>query len=352
MYGLSIHVAMNRTILLAAVVAIIVVIGVVAVLVYRNETVVQKSTGSTYYPVTVRDASGRNVTLYTSPSRIVSLAPSDTQVLVSLGLGKELVGVDYYSYLLLKYLNATSDLPQNVTVFSPSISPNISGIVALRPSVVVDELGLIGDYSTQLSEAGLTTFYTNADYAGNYTAIEESITTLGKLFDRNTQAVELVNWMNTRIHSYESQGDTSVAYLLWVNPDHTFYTAGSNTFINTILNLSGGVNVFSNTTGYPVLSPESLIVGNPQIIIAQELTNLSYTLYMINTMPGIANVSAYTNHRVYVMSQNLPTFLLDEPGPLSVYAIQMINLAIKGDAPSYISSAWVESELNVTLPVF
>ena len=147
MYGLSIHVAMNRTILLAAVVAIIVVIGVVAVLVYRNETVVQKSTGSTYYPVTVRDASGRNVTLYTSPSRIVSLAPSDTQVLVSLGLGKELVGVDYYSYLLLKYLNATSDLPQNVTVFSPSISPNISGIVALRPSVVVDELGLIGDLS-------------------------------------------------------------------------------------------------------------------------------------------------------------------------------------------------------------
>ncbi|PSN92868.1 ABC transporter substrate-binding protein, partial [Candidatus Marsarchaeota G2 archaeon ECH_B_SAG-M15] len=190
---------MNRTILLAAVVAIIVVIGVVAVLVYRNETVVQKSTGSTYYPVTVRDASGRNVTLYTSPSRIVSLAPSDTQVLVSLGLGKELVGVDYYSYLLLKYLNATSDLPQNVTVFSPSISPNISGIVALRPSVVVDELGLIGDYSTQLSEAGLTTFYTNADYAGNYTAIEKSITTLGKLFDRNTQAVELVNWMNKRI---------------------------------------------------------------------------------------------------------------------------------------------------------
>ncbi len=343
---------MNRSVLLGVIVAVIVVIGAVTVLVYRNGAVVHKSAGSGYYPVTVTDASGRNVTLYTQPTRIVSLAPSDTQDLVSLGLGKELVGVDYYSYLLLKYLNATSDLPQNVTVFSPSLSPNISGIVALRPSVVVDELGLIGDYSAQLSAAGLTTFYTNADNAGNYTAIEQGILALGKLFDRNTQAEELVNWMNTKIHSYETRGDTSVAYLLWVNPDHTFYTAASGTFINAIINLSGGVNVFSNTTGYPVLSPESLILGNPQVIIAQELTNLSYTQYMIGTMPGITNVSAYTNHRVYVMSQNLPTFLLDEPGPLSVYAIPMINLAVKGDAPSYISSAWVESELNVSLPVF
>lgn len=352
MYGLSIHVAMNRTVLLAVVVAIIVVIGVVATLVYRNQTGVQKSTASTYYPVTVRDASGRNVTLYTQPTRIVSLTPSDTQILVSLGLGKDLVGVDYYSYILLKYLNATSDLPQNVTVFSASLSPNISGIVALRPSLVIGEIGIIGDYSTQLSAAGLTTFYTNDDFAANYTAIEQSITTLGRLLDRNTQAAELVNWMNTKIHSYESQGYTSVAYLLWVNPDYTFYTAGSGTFINAILNLSGSVNVFSNTSGYPVLSPERLIQANPQVILAQEVSNLSYTLYLINTMPGIANVSAYTNHRVYVMSQNLPTFLLDEPGPLSVYAIPMISLAIKGEAPSYMSSAWVEGELNVSLPVF
>jgi ABC-type Fe3+-hydroxamate transport system, periplasmic component len=352
MYGLSIHVAMNKTLLLAIFVVVVVALGVTAAAVYRYKSTGSKPTNSSYYPVTLKDASGRNITLYAQPTRIVSLAPSDTQILVSLGLGKELVGVDYYSYLLLKYLNDTSELPQNVTVFSPSLSPNISGIVALRPNIVIDELGLIGDYSAQLSEAGLTTFYTNDDYAGNYTAIEGSIALLGKLFDRNTQAMELINWMNSRIQTYESRGYTSVAYLLWINPDHTFYTAGSNTFINTILNLSGGVNVFSNSTGYPVLSPESLVLEDPQVIIAQELTNLSYTLYMINTTLGISNVSAYANHRVYVMSENLPTFLLDEPGPLSVYAIQMINLAIKGDAPSYISSAWVESELNVTLPVF
>ncbi|TRM84937.1 ABC transporter substrate-binding protein, partial [Sulfolobus sp. E3] len=57
--------------------------------------------------------------------RIVSLAPSDTQILISLGLGKYIVGIDYYSYQLLKYLNMTSLLPKNVTVFSQITPPNV-----------------------------------------------------------------------------------------------------------------------------------------------------------------------------------------------------------------------------------
>ncbi|MEM0120782.1 MAG: ABC transporter substrate-binding protein [Thermoprotei archaeon] len=344
---------MNKTLLIAVLVVVIIVVGAVVVSVYRSGTTGHNTTTtSAYYPVTVTDASGRNVTLYTEPTRIVSLAPSDTQDLVALGLGKMIVGVDYYSYLLLKYLNATSDLPQNVTVLSTYPSPNVSGIVSLHPSVVVDEIGLIGSYASQLSSAGLTTFYTNDDSAANFSVIESTITTLGRLFDRNTQAEELIGWMNTKIQSFESKGDTSVAYLLWVNPDYTFYTAGSGVFVNSIINLSGGVNVFSNTSGWPVLSPSKLILANPQVIIAQELNNLSYTQYMIGTMPGINSVSAYVNHRVYVMSENLPTFLLDEPGPLSVYAVKMIGLMISGEAPSYISSAWVESQINVSLPVF
>ncbi|PSN82858.1 ABC transporter substrate-binding protein [Candidatus Marsarchaeota G2 archaeon ECH_B_SAG-F08] len=342
---------MNRTILAVVLLVVVLVIGL-AVTVIQTRRGVSGSTPTSYYPITLKDASGQNVTIHSEPQRIVSLAPSDTQFLIALGLGKQIVGVDYYSYLLLKYLNATSDLPQNVTIVNTYPSPNISGLVALHPSVVIDEIGLIGNYASDLSQAGLTTFYTNADYAQNYTAVESYILTLGKLFDRNKEAQQVVNWMNQKIQSFETSGDTSVAYLLWINPDHTFYTAGSGNFINAIIQLAGGSNVFSNTSGYPVLSPSRLILANPQVIIAQELTNFSYTNYMINTMPGITSVSAYQQNRVYIMSENLPTFLLDEPGPLSVYAIQMIKLMIEGKAPHYVSSEWVESTLNVTLPVF
>lgn len=345
---------MNKSTLIAVVVAVVVVVAAVAASAayyyYRGGSA--STTTQSYYPVTLTDASGRNVTIPSQPTRIVSLAPSITQVLIGLGLGKQLVGVDYYSYQLLELLNATGYLPSNVTVFPPSEQPNVSGIVGLRPSIVLDEIGLIGQYSSQLSQAGLLTFYTNADFAANYTEIERWITTLGKVFDRNAQAQELVDWMNQKISQYRVAGTTSVAYLLWINPDYTFYTAGSGTFINAIIGLAGGVNVFANESQYPQLSPSRLVLANPQVIFSQEVFNLSYTQHLIDTMPGISSVSAYQNGHVYVISQELPAYLVNEPGPLSVYAIAMVKAIVEGVAPSYITTEWVVSEFNVTLPVF
>lgn len=345
---------MKKTIAIAiAIVIIAVIIGAtIGLYYYYYKPSSSVSSQVSYYPITVKDASGKNITIYSQPTRIISLAPSDTQDLIALGLGKYIVAVDYYSYLLLQMLNATNLLPKNVTVFSPSLNLNITGIVALKPDIVVDEIGLIGSQASLLSQAGITTVYTNADFASNYTEIENWILLLGKVFNRNQQAQQLVNWINEKIKAFEAKGNSTVGYLLWINPDYTFYTAGSGTFIDAIINLAGGINVFHNSKGYPVLTPSNLLLSNPQIIIAQELTNLTYTYYMIRNMPGIANVSAYQLNRIYVMSENLPTFLLNEPGPLSVYAIEMVKLIILNQAPSYISTQWVKNTLNVTLPVF
>lgn len=306
-----------------------------------------------YYPVTVKDASNRSVTVSAFPTRIVSLAPSDTQDLIALGLGKYIVGVDYYSYQLLVLLNATSDLPRNVTVFAPSLSLNVSGIVSLNPSIVVDEIGLISTQdAAKLAQAGLLTFYTNADFAPNYSVIAQWIVALGQVFNRNVEAQLVVGWMNQKIAQYEAAGVNRVAYMLYINPDYTFYTAGSGTFINAIIGLAGGVNVFANYSGYPVVTPSNLLLANPQVIFAQEVYNQSYTLYLINNMQGISSVDAYKNHQIYVLSQDLPAYLLNEPGPLSVYAIGMLAAIIGGRAPTYITTTWVVSEFNVTLPVF
>jgi iron complex transport system substrate-binding protein len=50
-----------------------------------------------YYSISVKDATGQNVTFYSQPTRIVSLAPSVTQNLIALGLSRYIIGVDYYS---------------------------------------------------------------------------------------------------------------------------------------------------------------------------------------------------------------------------------------------------------------
>jgi iron complex transport system substrate-binding protein len=273
------------------------------------------------------------------------LAPSDTQILVSLGLGKYIVGMDRYSYELLKYLNMTNLIPNNVTVFNQIYPPNISGILLLHPTVVIVEKGLTGSYLQQLEEAGLNVLVTNNDYATSFPQIENTILQIGKYFNLTQNAEQLINWMNERISEFSSPGNVSVAYLLWVYPNLNFYTVGGNVFINSIITLAGGVNVFSNYSGYPKLTPSNLILSKPSIIIAQEEYNLTYTNYLISQYHYI------NESKVYILG-NFATSLLNEPGPLSVYSIRMINMITKGETPKYISDSWLMANLNVTLPVF
>jgi len=284
--------------------------------------------------------------------RIVSLAPSDTQILVSLGLGKNIVGIDEYSYQLLKYLNMTSQLPYNVTIFQQIYPPNISGIISLNPTTVIGEIGLLGSYAEKLNATGLHLVLTNDDYASNFYQIEDSIRYLGDVFNSTNQSQELISWMNTKIGNFTVSGNSTVAYLLWICPNEEFYTVGGNTFISNVISLAGGVNVFGEYSDYPILDPSQLIESNPQVIIVQEIYNVSYTQYLISHMPGIQNTTAYKDHRVYILSEGMPANLLNEPGPLAVYSIQMIKLIIGESAPPYINTSWIMKNINPTLPVF
>ncbi|MEM4075284.1 MAG: ABC transporter substrate-binding protein [Metallosphaera sp.] len=286
--------------------------------------------------------------------RIVSLAPSDTQILVSLGLGKDIVAVDQYSYSLIKLLNETKCLPQNVTVLQLQAGspPNVSGLVLLHPSIVIDEEGLIGSYATLIKNAGLHLLLTNDDYAQNFSQITASILNVSNQIGAKSQGEKLVSWMNDKLQSFSTQGNVSVAYLLYICPNYEFYTAGGNVFINDIITKAGGSNVFSNQSGYPLLGPSSLDLANPQVIIAQEVYNISYTEFLISHMPGITSTRAYQENRIYVLSQNLPTDLINEPGPLSVYSVEMVRDILNNASPHYVNSSFVLKDLNVSLPVF
>ncbi|MCI2413712.1 MAG: ABC transporter substrate-binding protein [Candidatus Aramenus sp.] len=295
--------------------------------------------------------------LHSSPTsvrtmRIVSLSPSDTQVLVSLGLGKDIVGLDSYSYSLIQELNDTSYLPKNVTVF-PQIYPvNVSGVISLSPTAVVGEEGLIGSYVQKMEEAGLNVIVTNADYASNFYQIENIISYLGKEFNATQEAQNLTSWMNKEIANFTVTGNITVAYLLWICPNEDFYTAGGNTFISDVISLAGGVNVFAGQSGYPLLDPSQLLLANPQVMVVQEVYNLSYTEYLISHIPGVQNLTAYKEGRIYVLSDNLPADLLNEPGPLAVYGVEMMKEIIQGETPSFVSTEWVKENLRPSLPVF
>lgn len=279
--------------------------------------------------------------------RIVSLAPSDTQILISLGLGKDIVGLDEYSFELLQDLNETSLIPSNVSVFSSISPPNISGILLLHPNIVVLEYGLDSQYIPDMEKAGLNLLITNNDYALSLAQIEENILNIAQQFNETQVGKEIVNWMNSQMINYTPS--VNVAYLDYICPNGEAYTAGGNVFINNLLVLAGGNNVFANESGYPLVTVSKILIVNPQVIIAQCIYNYTYTIQLIEKY--YSNTSAVRDGKVYVIS-GLAVDLIDEPSVLSVYGAVLFHDILIGKAPHYINTMWVKENLNVSLPVF
>ncbi|MBP1357519.1 MAG: ABC transporter substrate-binding protein [Sulfolobus sp.] len=332
---------------------IVVIVVVAAIATGMSFLYITKNGEHTTTPITITDALGRAVTIPYGPSRIVSIAPSVTQILVSIGLGKQLIGVDYWSYQLLEYLNETYILPPNVTIINSIYPPNTTGIILLYPQIVVADGGLQGEYEQQFQHAGLNVLFLKGTMDTNFSQIESDILLAGEAFDHIKQANDLISWMNELLAKFNSSArNVTIAYIGWINPDGSFYSAGGNTFINGIIKEAGGTNVFQNLSGYPLVSPTQLIIANPDIIIVVAMYNYSYTLQLLNNIPGIQNLTAYKLHHIYILSDGLPEYLLEEPAPLAVYAVGMLDYIINGTAPHYIDTTWIKENLNVTLPIF
>ncbi len=309
-----------------------------------------------YYPLTMEDGLGQTVTISSYPSRIVSVAPSDTQILVSLGLGSKIIGADFYSAQLLQELNESSLIP-NAHVITGVYPLNVTGIVVLKPSIVVADAGLEGSYYNEMRNANLSVFYTHGDLDVNFHEIENDVMMTATVFDRVNQGDQVVSWMNHKVEEFSSNEEIgSVAYVLWICPDFSFYTVGGNTFISNVMSHAGGMNVFSSQSGYPLDHISQLIESDPDVLIFTEMYNVSYTEGMIHEMeqeyPALHNVTAFKDDRIYILDQGLPVSIMNEPAPLSVYGIEIVHEIMDGEAPHVINQTWIQDDLNVSLPVF
>jgi ABC-type Fe3+-hydroxamate transport system, periplasmic component len=335
-----------RTSAIAVTLVVVIILGLTVFLAYQRSSINVSPTP--YYPVSVIDGLGRNVTIASFPSRIVSLAPSDTQILVALGLGKDIVGVDYYSYQLLQELNMTSVLPPNVTVLPPNVtypSLNAEAIEVLNPSLVVGDAGIDGGYLSQFQSANLNVIFTRGDLDTNFSGIYQDIYLLGKVFHVEPQAQELVQWMESKVSKYSSNSYVPVAYVICWTPQNDFYTVSKGSFINGIIQSAGGDNLYANLSNpYPEVSGETILAYRPPIIIANCVYNVSYTQNIINSYVTYP-------HKLYVVGCPLPVSLLNEPGPLSVYGLAMMRAMLNGTAPTFVTDSFLQ-RLNVTLPVF
>lgn len=263
----------------------------------------------------VFDDLGRLVAINGTPQRIISLAPSNTEILFALGLGDRVVGVT-------EYCNYPPEAQQKEKVMGYS-TPDIEKIVALDPDLILAGYGNPIDVVYTLEELGLTVFgikTTDLDDLLN------DIKTVAEITDKEVEAQALTSEMAVGIQAVTNQTEEleqrpKVFYIVGHEP--SLWTAGSGTFIHELIEKGGGVNTCQNISGYAEISIEYVLARDPEIIITSEY---SYD-WAMNTTGPLASTNASQSGRIYTCDDDL----VQRPGPRLVKGLEWFAHFIQHD---------------------
>lgn len=253
------------------------------------------------------DSRGVTVHLGRSPSRIVSLAPSMTEVLFSLGFGDRLVGVSDFCDWPLE----VKKLPK-VGGFS---NPSVEMIVSLKPDLVGAVQGNDMAVVRKLEELGIPVFATDYQEARD---VWEGLETLGCLLgdcEKGRKAKRVLLDEVIRVVKRVPNYPFHLPRVYWGGWDKQSYSAGSETFIHDLIQMAGGFNVSAEAgTDWVMVSLEFLIAQDPEIILLGYMVpgqGTSDVLKVLRQRPGWKGMTAVRTGRVYFV----PTEIIGHPSP-------------------------------------
>lgn len=213
----------------------------------------------TTYPITIKDGAGRDVTIKAEPQRIISVAPSNTELLFALGKGGSLVGrSDFDDY------PAEVSKIESIGGFHP---PNYEKIVSLNPDLVLLIGGSKEAREKLENEYKLTTFVVDPQ---NFEQLYSGLKVLGQVLNAQDQAEKLVADMQKQVNEIKEKAARAttkpvVFYEVWHDP---LMTAGPDTFIDDLIKIAGGTNAAGSAKDrWPQFPLEELAAANPDFII-------------------------------------------------------------------------------------
>ena len=210
--------------------------------------------------VSALDDTGQTVTLPKPATRIISMAPNLTEILFHIEAGSQIVGVVEYSDFPPEAL----DIPK----IGASHQFDIEAILALQPDLIVAwESGNPTDDLAKLEQLGLPIFRTEPRTLNDIATLLQR---LGKLTGHSTISDDLATTFLEGTASireaYQQRQNLTVLYQIWSDP---IYTLNGEHLISRLIEHCGGTNIFFELeTLAPVVSTESVIERNPDVIIA------------------------------------------------------------------------------------
>jgi len=269
-------------------------------------------TSSASFPVTLTDAQDQSVTLPRKPARIVSIAPTVTEMLFAIGAGKQVVGV-----------TEQCDYPAEVKAL-PRVGqwwqPSAERIVGAKPDLVVAQRGNTLETVMALRKSGLKVF-TIAPRT-----IEEIYTTLqqlGRLTGNAEGAGRVISTMRGRMKVIgakiaavpESKRPTAFI-IVQVSP---VWTAGAGTFQDEAIRAAGARNLGASVQDFREFSLEKLVAADPDFLLVTTMRGTPDQMKRdVLASPALSRLTAVRQRRLLLLNADE----IDRPGPRLVNAIE------------------------------
>jgi len=274
------------------------------------------------FPLAVTDDLGRNVTISSEPQSIISLTPSNTEILFALELGDRVMAVSEYCNYPLE--------AQNKIKIGGFSTINIEKVVSLKPDLVLATGGVQEAVVEELERLGLTVIALNAK---SIEEVFENIRLVGKAAGQLEAARELTTKLEQRTKAVTDKAkdlpDSQRPRVFYEIQYEPLMTAGPGTFIDDLIHLAGGVNIASDAAAkYPVYNLETLIERNPEVIIISFWHgSIAASVEGVKSRKRWQIIDAVKNNRVYGINADL----VSRPGPRIVDGIEEMARFIHPD---------------------
>lgn len=261
---------------------------------------------------TVTDQLGRKITVPNNPQRVISLAPSITEIIFGLEQSHRLKGVTTYS-----------DFPpeaENLPKVGSYVHLDLEKIVALKPDLCI----AIKDGNPRAIAQRLETLKIPV-YAvdpNNLDTVMITVLEIGNLLDAKEQANRLVSNMQGRIQKVKALVATTerrpgVFFQIGVSP---IVSVGTDTFIHELIVIAGGINLAAGSLPYPRFSREQVLALSPEMIIITSMARGAIFEEVKAEWEQWPNMPAVRNRRIFIEDSNF----FDRPTPRLVDGLELL----------------------------
>jgi iron complex transport system substrate-binding protein len=256
------------------------------------------------------DMVGRQVELQQPPRRIISLAPSLTEIIFALGAGDSVVGVTDYS----DYPREAEGKP----TVGGGVDPNMEVIVGLQPDLVLASADTNRwDTLVRLERLKIPVFGVKPIGVEGVLA---SIARVGEVLGRPPQAEKLITEMRRRMAAVSERVSTlprpTILYVVWIDP---LIVAGRETVIDDLIRIAGGANIVQ-APGFPHYGLEQVVIDPPDLIVLAFDRGGLQDGEILRRLPVWREIRTVRDGAVRVIDAGM----MNRPGPRIAEAVEVL----------------------------